>query len=628
MSSRSKNLFAALGLILLLGALPVALPAQAPAAQKPEILPLSQVKPGMKGHALTIFAGDTIEKMDLEVIGIMPNLIGPGQDIILVELKGARVEHTGVVGGMSGSPVFIDGKLVGALSLRFGSFAKVPLAGVTPIASILEVDPDLPAPSLPAGSTAAQSPQQAAAQPMTDAGWFAAVHSPDLPPAYPVNLEQAGEVAARAGLASGAFMTPIETPLVFSGFHPATLQRYAPQFAAMGMVAAAGGTADARPDDAQIQPGDMVAMVLVQGDLNLQSSCTVTMMIGDQVYVCGHPMLGYGAVQMPMARGRVLTTLSSSLASVKIVNAGSNIGTFTQDRLTAVSGRLGASPRMIPVELDFVSPGQNRKFRFEVMQHPKLTPLLVAISLFNGLTANTAYTDGVTFQLSGAIELKGYPAVSLENMFAPTDAPVADGTAVALTVQSIFARIFTNPYQKPDVERIRLRVETLPERRWSAVENAWASKNEVSPGEEIRLKVLLRPYRGSPQIHEIPIHIPAQVPKGMLRIVVSDSETLNRMTRFFTFGPQARLPGLGQLINLLNRERRNNRVYVTLLQPSPTLLMEDKELPNAPISQLHVLDRGRTPGTSLLLRESTAGEWSVPMDRVIVGQFVLTLIVK
>jgi hypothetical protein len=576
------------------------------AADQPEILPLDQVKPGMKGVAYTIFAGDQIEKFDLEVIGVMPNLIGPKQSIILVELKGPKVEHTGVVAGMSGSPVYIEGKLAGALSLKFGIFTKEAIAGVTPIENILEAQSAV----APEKSTSAET------APPDDAA----------PREYPLPAE----LAQRAGAGTSAYLAPIETPLVFSGFHPEAIERFAGQLAAYGMVAAAqGGTAAPQPDDAQVKPGDMVGMVLVEGDLSLHAGCSVTLVTADQVFICGHPLFGFGPVQMPMARARVLTTLSSELASTKIVNVGGVIGTITQDRRTAVVGRLGPAPRLIPMELTIVTPKQEKQFRFEMIENAKLTPLLVAISAFNGLVANTAYSEGTTFRLTGGIDMAGHSRVNLENMFAPTDLFIPDGLFVALTVQSVFARIFSNPYEAARIERIVLRVESIPERRWATIESAWSEKSEAQPGESVSVKVLLRPYRGAPVIQDVPIAIPAQAARGTtLRILVSDSETLNRMSRLFTFAPQGRLAGLEQLITLLNRERRNDRLYVTLLQPTPTLLVEDKELPNAPLSEINVLDQRRSAGGSMLLRESTAGEWSVPMKQVISGIYSLNITVK
>ena len=294
-------------------------------AADPDIFPLSQIQPGMKGEAYTIFAGDQVEKFDLEVIGVMPNFLAPKESIILVQLLGPKVEHTGVVAGMSGSPVYIQGKLAGAISLRLGAFAKEPLAGVTPIENML---------SLPKGASgtirADASPGSAAAT--------ETANRIDIP----------SDWASRAGLSGGSFLTPIDTPLVFSGFSGQAIRQFENEFAGYGMAAVQGGTVDARPDDANIKPGDMVSAVLVEGDLSLQASCTVTAIVDGRVYVCGHPLFGFGSVQMPMARARVLTTLSSQLESTKIVNVGGTIGSFSQDRVTAVVGSLGASPNLIP----------------------------------------------------------------------------------------------------------------------------------------------------------------------------------------------------------------------------------------------------------------------------------------
>ncbi len=298
-------------------------------AADPDIFPLSQVQPGMKGEAYTIFAGDQIEKFDLVVIGVMPNFLAPRESIILVQLVGAKVEHTGVVAGMSGSPVYFEGKLAGALSLKLGQFNKEPLAGVTPIENIL---------SLPKGQPGAGAMRAGIAQ--QGSGPVAAANSQQLDARFEIPTDW----ASRAGVSGGNFLTPIASPLIFSGFSAVAIRQFEHEFAAYGMAAAQGGSIDARPDDASIRPGDMVSAVLLEGDMSLNASCTVTAIVDGRVYVCGHPLFGFGNVQMPMARARVLTTLSSELESTKIVNVGGTIGSFSQDRVTAVIGSLGAAP--------------------------------------------------------------------------------------------------------------------------------------------------------------------------------------------------------------------------------------------------------------------------------------------
>ena len=400
-------------------------------AQSTEILPLDQVRPGMRGYAYTIFAGDQVEKFDLEVIGVMPNFLGPRQSIILVQLKGPKVERTGVVAGMSGSPVYLEGKLAGALSLKLGIFTKDPIGGVTPIEDVIR-------PPVQTTTTAAQ---------------------PYIPPVLPSNAVPLSTAPVPQGLLpSGSSLEPIETPLVFSGFQPSTLQQFAPQIQNYGLVAAQGGTATPRPEDARLVPGDMAGMVLVQGDASIYSACTVTAVHADHVYLCGHPFLNLGDVQLPLARSHVLTTLSSDLASTKIVNVGGSIGTITGDHITAVTGKLGPAPSLVPLDLTLANGGAEKRLHFELINHPKLTPLLVAITTFNGLTQNPIYGEGSTLHLSGEIRLKGHAPVQLENTYAPGDSLIPDGMSIALGVQTVFTRLFVNTFEAPNVEGIALRV--------------------------------------------------------------------------------------------------------------------------------------------------------------------------
>ena len=569
----------------------------------PEIFPLSQVQPGMKGEAYTIFAGDQVEKIDLEVIGVMPNFLAPKESIILVMLLGPKVEHTGVVAGMSGSPVYFNGKLAGALSLKLGQFSKEPLAGITPIENILSL-PKTQGPAIRAGTTPAQPAESLDARFQIPSDW-----------------------ASRAGVSGGSFLTPIASPLVFSGFSSAAIREFEHEFATYGMEATQGGSIDARPDDASIKPGDMVSAVLLEGDLSLNASCTVTAIVDGRVYVCGHPLFGFGSVQMPMARARVLTTLSSELESTKIVNVGGTIGSFSQDRVTAVVGNLGDAPKLIPIDMTVATPDGDKHLSFRMMSNPKITPILMGISALNGLIQNSVYGEGTTLHLTGAIDIAGHSSVTLDNLFPPLDSFAPDGLPVASSVQNVFQRIFSNQYETPNIERVSLRMEALPERRQSTIEGAWLDKSEAEPGDTVNVRVQLRPYRGSPVIRDIPIVIPPQAVRGSyMQILASDSNTLNRMS--IVSGSQARLESLEQLISVLNRERRNNRLYVTLLGSAPTMVVQDKVMPNVPASQINLLDQRGGPASSLLVRESTAGEWSLPLDQIVQGSAVIPIHIK
>ena len=573
--------------------------AQAQAPTTTEIIPLSQVRPGMQGYAYTIFAGDQVEKFELEVIGIMPNFLGPGQTIILVQLKGPKVEHTGVVAGMSGSPVYFEGKLAGALSLKLGVFTKEPIGGVTPIEDIIH------------------PPSRASAQ-----------NVPSDAPAQQLSLPQ--EAASRTGLPTGSALEPIETPLVFSGYQPEALRQFSGQLQSYGFVAAQGGTVAPKPDDGHLLPGDMAGMVLVQGDTSISSACTVTAIRANQVYLCGHPFLSLGDVQFPMARTEVVTTLSSELASTKIINVGGSIGTITGDHLTAVTGKLGAPPPMIPIDLTLAMGGAEKRLHFEMVNHPKLTPLLVGLTVFNGLTQNSLYGEGTTLHLSGEVQVHGHAPVLIENTFAPGDAFSPDGLPIAINMQSVFNRLFTNTRETPVFDRISLRVESVPGRQSFSIESAWLEKGEAAPGETLRVRVLLRPYRGPARVEETTVRVPDQATRGTtLRVLITDGDMLNRASRGFAFaGGGGSNAGLDQLIAMLNRERRNDRLYVGLFAPTPTILWDDKELPNIPLSQINVIDGRPTPGSVQVLRESLASESSIALGGPVSGVISLNLQIR
>ncbi|MBI4462792.1 MAG: hypothetical protein HY653_07805 [Acidobacteria bacterium] len=594
-------------LLVLLAASTIA--ARAPSAT--DIIPVEQIRPGMKGQAKTIFAGREVESFDVEVLGVLRNFFGPRQDIILVRLLGPRVDFTGVVAGMSGSPVYLEGRLAGALSLRFGLFTKEPIAGVTPIADMFRAAENPVPPSLAEA---------------------------DLPLRYPLPADTAEALGLPSS--ASAYLVPIETPLTLSGFYPQTIARFADELSRYGFVAVPGGTASRSSDQlSPLEPGGAVSAALIMGDLNIAGTCTITLRRGDELYACGHPILAFGQVQLPMARAEVVTTVASQAASFKMANIGDLVGTFTQDRRTAVVGRLGPLPTMIPVELSLagLQPGREQTFQFQLFQHPRLSPLLLGLTIFNGLVGSTEYGEEITYRIAGRIELTDHPAVQLEDMYSPGDSALPDAFVVANQVAQAFQQVFTNPFEQPSIERIHLRLEMIPERKSATIQNAWSDKSEVSPGETLTLKVVLQPYRGPRQIVTLPVQVPANTAKGDLRILVSEATLLNRLTRSSlvdprfaaSFGP--RPTSLDQLIALLNRERRNDRLYVSLFQRNPTMLVQDKILPSVPLSQMNVLQDQSAmgqAGSTLVFYDSILNEASEPLDQVVSGYHWLQVRVR
>ena len=560
--------------------------------------PLSDVQPGMKGYMETIFSGDEVERVDLQVIGVMHNALGPKQDVILVRLLGDKVAQSGVVAGMSGSPVYFDGKLAGALSLKLGSFTREAIGGVTPIAEMMEVE---------------KSSEAAAA---------AASQGAPVAQSVPIN---GFPTPASAG---GQTLVPIATPLISTGLYPQALTEFNKLFSSWGMSMSAGGSAEPKPNDPDIKPGDMVAVDLVRGDLSLSAGCTVTAINEGHVLACGHPIFNFGQVTMGLSRAHVLVTLASQQDSSKIIDTGGLIGTLTEDRQTAIMGKLGAGPAMIPVHLTIDSALGPRQFSFEVVPSSQLTAQLVALATFNGISGTPDFGGGKTLALSGTISIKDHSPVNIRNSFAATDATTQTGLAVALDVQGAVTDIFSNPYEIPHIENIDLHVKESAERHSSTIDSIWSEKTEAHPGDTVVIKALLRPYRGQPFVQEIPITIPAQTAPGTVAVVVSDAAFLNRTVQLAAFSSQNKLPGLEELIGLVNRERRNDRLYATLVQATPTLLVDDKEMPNVPASAINVLDERPNPGGARLQIQSAAGEWSVDMNQVIAGQQSLSIAIK
>ena len=510
-------------------------------------MPEDQVKAGMHGVAYTVFEGVKPESIDVEILGVLRNMAGPKSDVILARLHGAKVEYTGVVAGMSGSPVYIDGKLVGAIAYRIGEFSKEPIAGITPAASMMEINEmdRTPAPDLDAVKTPAKTEASRTASPGASLGTNDGI-------AEYTNL-----------------LKPIETPLVFSGFTDRTMQLFGRQFASVGVLPVMGAGAvstDKQPEP--LQPGSAVSAVLVRGDMNIAGTCTVTYVDATHLLACGHPLLQSGSIDIPMTKATVLATLASPYNSFKIVNTTESVGSFVQDRRTGILGRFDREPQMIPVTLNLRGSSLTKQYHYEVLNNPKITPTAMMATVFNALQGMNEYGEDTTFRLNGNISVQGYPKLGVQNMYAPSDGSSTTAYTVALSIGDRFSRIYENPYDAPKIQAVELNFDMVSERRSARLENARTDVTEARPGDTITIETLLRPYRGEGLVRQIPLTIPPSTPKGTLRILVSDGETLDRLRRVPPTMSR-RLP-LGSTIALLNKDHTNSqRVCVVAGAESP-----------------------------------------------------------
>jgi hypothetical protein len=560
----------------------------------------------MRGVAYTVFEGIKPEPMDVEVLGVLHNVNGPKGDIILVRLHGPKVEYTGVVAGMSGSPVYIDGKLAGALAFRIGEFSKEPIAGVTPIADMLQISA---LDKSPAEEVSAAKPALSNA-----AGKTAAPGDGALLP---------GPVQSFAD-----YLKPIDTPLVFNGFSEDAVRQFAPQFASAGILPVMG--AGSVSEDKQPEPlvaGSAVSAILVRGDMDIAATCTVTYIDPQRLLACGHPLLQFGAVDLPMNKAEVLATLPSPLNAFKIVNTTERAGVFVQDRHTGILGVFNKQPDMIPVTLAIHGPGGAKEFHYEVLNNPRLSPVAMMATVFNALHGVNEYGEEITYRLNGSINVKGFPEVALKNMFAPGDTGQPAAMSAALSLGERFGRIYDNPYNAPAVNSVKLDFDLVRERRWARLESARTDVTEARPGDEIIVETVLAPYRGERVVRQIPVKIPTSASKGNLRILVSDGDTLDRVNRANpAFG---RKLDLASTIAVLNKEHANNRLYVSLLEADPEARVADKVMPTLPLSVMNVMDGMRGNQEMIVSGESNVDETSTPpLDFVVSGAQLLTVTVK
>ena len=593
--------------VLSLAALCCLLASATVTAQSPkpfETIPVDEIHAGMRGVAYTVFQGVKPEPMDVEVLGVMKNVNGPKGDIILIRLHGTKAEYTGVVAGMSGSPVYIDGKLAGALAFRIGEFSKEPIAGVTPISEMLEINA---MDRRPGGDSAPIQARAGAAETKTSGP---------------------GMNSASISQNVGNYLRPIDTPLVFNGFSEETIRRFAPQFASAGVVPVmgAGSHSDVKQPE-PLEPGSAVSAILVRGDMDIAATCTVTYVDPQRLLACGHPLLQFGMVDLPMTKAQVLATLPSPLNAFKIVNTTESVGTFVQDRHTGIMGVFDKQPDMIPVTLTIHGGPTSKEFHYEVLNNAKLSPVAMMATVFNALHGINEYGEEITYRMNGSISVKGYPDVTLQNMFAPGDSGQPAAALAALSLGDRFGRIYDNHYDVPDIRGVKVDFDLVKERRWARLESTRTDVTEARPGDEIVVETVLRPYRGERILRQIPIHIPTSTSKGSLRILVSDGETLDRMRRGSSiFG---RKLGLGPTIALLNKEHANNRVYVSLLEADPEAMVADKVMPTLPLCVMNVMEGMRGTQEMVVLGESSVNEAATaPLDYEVAGGQVLTITIK
>jgi hypothetical protein len=569
--------------------------------------PLSEVRRGMTATAWTVFTGSKPEPMEVEILGVLRGARGPGHDMILAQLHGAKPEYTGVALGMSGSPVYIGNRLLGSLSYRIGQFSKDPIAGITPIEQMLEVR-DLP---IDGSGTSHPSEQRSlAGNPGPDQGSGIRDQGSGIGNPGTGGKEEFLQAPAQETIQA------METPLVMSGFQPEAIRLWQHQMAGTGLetVAAGGMSASSRSDSvpgskkdaemsaaalASVVPGSAVSALLVRGDLEIAATCTVTYVDARQVLACGHSILQAGPVSLPMTATDVVATLASPLSAFKIVNTGEPIGAFTEDRDAAIRGILGRKARMIPVHIAVhlaaggrELSGGERKVNIEVLDLPAVTPQAVMVSLYEALLATNESTFDTSYHVTGSIDLEGYRPSPLDLWISAGDqvpAPMQTATQVA----ERFFRLYSNGARQGAVRGIDLDVEAIPRRIQAELETARLVSNDiVHAGDTVVVEATIRPWRQPARNVRISIALPARLGAGNLRLLISDSGTLDRTL------DQPRLSGRPtDLETVLAQDRARHaadRIYVSLLVPETQASIGGQTLASLPLSVANALESLRT----------------------------------
>jgi hypothetical protein len=579
--------------------------------------PVDELKPGMIGIGRTVFQGDRLEEFKVHILGVLRNVIGPRRNLILAKLEGGPLAETGVIAGMSGSPVYIDGRLVGAVSYSLGQFSKEPIAGITPIDEMVEATAQA-APRRPATRVALQmplSPENMRESLRQAFSWM-------RPFAENPNDVQVFGTGLDASV--GTMLRPIATPLTIGGFDASVIDPLASAFREQGflpMMAGAGGQDTPVKANEPLRPGDPIGVALVTGDLEFGATGTVTEVDGTRVYAFGHPFYGLGPTKFPMTRAYVHTILPSLFSSSKLASTGEIIGIVQQDRATAIAGTLGAGPTLIPINLKLTSDrGTTKTFKMSVVNDQLFTPLLAYVSILNTLSSYERQNGAASYAVRGSAMVKKYGSVDFEDLFTG-DTPSIGAAAYVVGPINFLLR---NAFEDVDIEGLNLEVDASEQARTATLERVWIDGNRPKPGTTVTLKALMRTYRGEEITRSVPVEIPANA-RGSVSIMVADGSRLSQMeARELQLQPlQTR--DLPQMIRVLNQARKNNRLYVRLVTPDAGAVVRGESLSSLPPSVLAVMESDRNGGSFRPLGAALLGQWEIATDHAVSGSRTLTL---
>jgi SpoIVB peptidase S55 len=578
---------------------------------------LEDLRPGMKGTARTVFSGAEPQEFGVEILGVLPGFPGPRQSAIIGRLTGSNVEKTGVFAGMSGSPVYIDNRLVGAIAFSF-PFSKEPIAGITPIQQMIDI--------FEKGSTGQRThsngPHAVSFAQLASTEWKATLPKPEI---SSTSLIAPVSEGSRLLPLMGQQMTPIATPVVFGGISQESLAMFAPQLMANGLlpVSGAGGSAGITPlekaTEKTLTPGTSISVQLVRGDYSIAASGTVTFRDKDRIYAFGHPFLSLGASDMPMSETAVVTVIPNVNNSFKLSVPGAMMGSISQDRASGVFGRLGQAPKMIPVTINLhTSRDRSETYSYEIANDSFLTPLLLNITIFNTITSSERALGDSTITIKGAINVKGQEPIEVDRRFSAGNSPILAAGSVAGPISSLLGSGFDDVL----IEGVALDISSADTKYAGTLERIALSKTEARRGEKIEIQAYVRTESGKQFVQRIPVQIPEDATPGQLLVFVGDGGALQEGSAAKAFVPQ----DLGQLVKAINKVKKSDRLYVKLFRITPGAVIGTSEMPNLPPSVVATLNSDRNSGGYTPTVLSAVYEMELPpAEFVISGQQLIGL---
>jgi len=571
--------------------------------------PVSAVRPGQKAIVRTVFAGDSVETFDAEILGVLPGGRSEG-DMILARATSPRVEQTGVAQGMSGSPVYVDGKLIGALSSGW-TFSKEPVFGITPIGEMLKV---LDQPDLPPGDG---TPGPVGVEPTAAVPRFRELTWAGSEATTTTTAEPAPTLAA----APARHWLPL--PLAASGLHPAALASVRALFEPEGFAVVPGGRARTTDTHPTLEPGDAVAVDVMRGDLNLSAIGTVTYREGDRVLIFGHPFFQSGDVRLPLSTAHITTILGSLSNSFKLGSPGTPVGTATQDRRTAVAGKLGPAPPLLPIRVRVSGAGPRPQvFDYQSIDDRSLLSQLVATAALNSLleSGGAAAMQTVSWTLS---IWRGGRVLRVSDVSA-AESPLND---VAGDLGAPVRFLFANPFARFHADSISIELETHAGRALATLRSASLVASRVRPGSVAHVRAELERWRGARETVTLDVPVPEELPDGRYLLHVGGGAEADRFTA-------ARLPGRFRVVSLqdawdrLAEVRRSDVLLAGLWARAPEVDTDGGDLPELPTSALALLAPPQQAGDRV-----RRGDWALveevrrPEDVVVRGELLLELVV-